>query len=120
MNNKQFEGLINAAPEKRYRSFLNTVADREEIWFIMSDEGILMTEIEEIEYMLVWPRKEFCSFMLIDEDERAISMEIHEFIEKCNDVGDLHFMVFPTEKDTYIVHKDELIEDILEYLQEVE
>jgi len=39
MNEKQFRGLMQSTPEKRYKSFLTTVADREEVWLLSSKEG---------------------------------------------------------------------------------
>ena len=121
MNSKQYEGLIKASPEKRYKSFLNTVADEGEIWFLASEEGNATIEIDGTIYLLVWPREEFCSSMIYDEDEKAVFMDIYEFLEECRHIDEnIEFMVFSTEEDTYVVTRERLIIDILEHLEEVE
>lgn len=123
LNSKAFEGIWNSDPEKRYHNFLNTVADLEEVWLSESNDGCTTFDIDDKIHIMVWPKKEFCERFIsqISENERAFSMEIHEFIEECESLdGSYSFMVFPTDKDSYIVSKDQLIEDIIAHLEELE
>lgn len=34
-NDKEFLGILNASPEKRYKNFISTVADYEEVWLLV-------------------------------------------------------------------------------------
>ena len=96
-------GLRKASPEKRYKSFLNTVAD-----------------VEGYIYVMVWPHREFCEFMQ-SEDEKPVSMEVHNFLENCSKLNaSVRFMVFPTEANAYMVSAEQLCADIQDHLDEVE
>ncbi|MBQ3100787.1 MAG: DUF2750 domain-containing protein [Clostridia bacterium] len=123
LNNKAFDGIWSSSPEKRYHNFLDTVTDREEVWLSGNDDGCTTFDIDDRIHIMVWPRNEFCERLVsqISENERPFSIEIHEFIEECEAMDDSYnFMVFPTEKDSYIVSKNQLIEDILDYLERLE
>lgn len=120
LNPKAIEGLIKSSPEKRYRNFLNTVTDLEEVWLLCSEEGYATYDMDGIIHVLIWPRKEFCEcFRSIDE--KVVSIEIHDFLKYCKEIdNNIHFMVFPTNNDTYIVTLDQLYVDIMEHLDEIE
>ena len=112
MIKKEYEGIRNASPVKRYKNFINTVADREKVWLLQNDEGEATLDINDVIYILVWPRKEFCE-PFASEDEKIISLEVHDFLKKCSVLEDyVQFMVFPTEKDVYSVSAKQLSEDI--------
>lgn len=120
MNTKMFEGLKKATPEKRYKSFLTTVADREKIYFLSSKRGCAFFEIDGLEGMPLWPYKEFCQEFETEEDKLDY-MDVHDFLEQCIEMEEnVTFFVFPTEKNTYVVDKEELCQDIQEYLDQVE
>ena len=120
MNKKYIEGLKNASPEKRYKSFLNTVADRGEVWFLASDDGVVTYDFDGFINLPVWPGKEFC-FGSETGDDTAVSMEVHEFLEHCRSLNEnIRLMVFPTEENAYIVDSEQLVYDIQESLDEVE
>ena len=120
LDEKAIEGIMKAAPEKRYRSFLNTVADLEEVWFLSSVDGFATFDENEFIYVLIWPRKEFCK-SFITGDEEPSSMEIHEFLKKCENLEkNVQFMVFPTDADSYVVTAKRLCLDIMECLDEIE
>lgn len=120
MNPKQFQGIINASPEKRYHNFLSTVTDNEEIWMAGTSEGQATIDIDGYIHILVWPLKEFCKFHL-RPDEVPFSMEIHDFLELCEGFDDsIRFMVFPTDANCYNVSTKKLCADIQAYLDEIE
>ena len=119
-NQKAFLGLRNASPEKRYKSFLNTVVDREQVWLINSEKGFVTINNDGVVYVLIWPRAEYSDYIIL-EDEKPFSMEIHAFLKKCHNMEEnAHFMVFPTERDAYVVTAGQLYSDIKEHLEEVE
>lgn len=120
MDIKKFLGLQNASPEKRYKSFINTVTDREEVWLLLSEAGYVTFAADGIIYLFIWPEKEFCE-ILQTEGDIPIAIEIHDFLNKCKKLDrSIKFMVFPTEKDTYVVSSEQLCADIEEHLEELE
>ena len=120
LNKKAIDGLTKASPEKRYRSFLNTVTDLEAVWLLLSEDGYATFDADGFTHVLVWPREEFCRFPL-SENDKPVSIEIHKFLEKCKTLDkSIRFMVFPTDVDTYVVTADQLREDIQEHLDELE
>ena len=117
---KALEELLKAPPEKRYKSFLNTVADLEKVWLLSSEDGFATYDDKEYIHLLVWPKKEFCLKFAL-ETESPIDMEVHDFIERCNSLDDrTRFMVFPTLENTYVVTPEQLRLDIMEHLKQVE
>lgn len=118
---KRFEGLWNASPAKRYKHFKTYVADWGSVWMLSNDEGFSTIDIDGYIHLLVWPSKEFA--VAFDEEERPIEIEVHDFCKRCIDIIDqdnIRFMVFPTDKDTFIVETEELLNDVLEELSRVE
>jgi len=114
------QGLLKAPPEKRYKSFLNTVADLEVVWFLSSEQGYATYDFDGFIHVLVWPRKEFCDFMM-SEDEKPECMGIRDFLEKCRTLDEpIRFMVFPTQIDSYVVTVTQLCADIEAHLEEIE
>ena len=120
LNEKAINGLTKASPEKRYKNFLNTVTDLEEVWLLSSKNGYATVEFDGFIHILLWPQKEFCK-CVFSEDEKPCSFEIHEFLEKCKNLDNsIRFMVFPTEVDSYVVTAEQLYSDIAEHLEEIE
>ncbi len=120
MNEKQLQGVMSASPEKRYKSFLTTVADLEAVWLLSSEEGYATLDVDGFIHLMIWPRKEFAE-LFKGNDEEVMSMEIHEFVEQCKTVEEnIRFMVFPTNDNSYVVDAEKLIGDINAYLEEVE
>ena len=120
MNERGLNGLLNTSPKKRYKSFLSTIADLEEVWLLFSNEGYATFDADNYIHLLIWPRKEFTE-MFKDDDEEVVSIEVHKFIEQCETLEEnIRFMVFPTDKDSYVVTAEKLINDINEALEEVE
>ena len=120
MNNKALEGIKKASPEKRYKHFLSTVSDSEVIWLLSSSEGLTTYDFDGYVNVPVWSRKEFCSDFETEAD-KPFSMEIHEFLDECRSLEDcFRFMVFPTKENSYMVDKEQLCEDIEDFLDEIE
>lgn len=120
LKKEMINGLRKASPEKRYKSFLNTVADSGNVWLLASEEGYATIDVEGYIYVMVWPHREFCEFMQ-SEDEKPVSMEVHNFLENCSKLNaSVRFIVFPTEANAYMVSAEQLCADIQDHLDEVE
>ena len=119
MKPEQFSGLMKASPEKRYKSFLTTVADLEDVWMLASEDGYATLELDGYIHLLIWPRREFAE--AFQQEDEIISMDVHVFLEQCKELTeDIRFMVFPTDDNAYVVDPERLISDLCEYLDEVE
>ncbi len=119
LNQKAIEGLLQATPEKRYKSFLTTAADREEAWGLVSDDQNPLA-IRDDGCIWLWPYKEFCEWMRSPEDV-PVSIEIHELLEQCQALDPAtRFRVFPTKENAYTVTAEQLCRDMQEHLDEVE
>ena len=120
MNEKQLQGMMSATPEKRYKSFLTTVADLEKVWLLASEDGYATFDADGYIHLLVWPRKEFAE-LFKGNNEEVISIDVHEFVEQCETVEEnIRFMVFPTNDNSYVVDSEKIISDINLHLDEVE
>ena len=123
MNDKMFKGLLNAPPEKRYKSCISQSVDNSEVWFLSNNEGYATFDSNEKIHLMVWPQKEFAEYMITDANETPAAVEIHDFCERCEEVlsdPNIAFMVFPTKKDAYIVEPQQLLLDLGEELELVE
>lgn len=120
INEKAIKSLMQASPEKRYKNFLNTVTDLEEVWLLSSEDGYTTFDLDGFIHLLLWPRKEFCE-QFISDGEIPISMEIHEFLNNCENLDpSVRFMVFPNQSDSYVITAESLCADIQEHLDEIE
>ena len=63
----------------------------------------------------------FLCDIITASNEEVTSIEIHRFLEQCEKTEDnIRFMVFPTDKDSYVATAEKLINDISASLDEVE
>ena len=117
---KRFEGLLSASPEKRYRNFISTVVDREEVWLLSNKHGYATYDDENYTNLLVWSEKAFAE-MYADGDT-AVSIEIHDFCQRCEELTDekIGFLVFYNGKDAYWTNANKILNDIQEELSLVE
>ena len=119
MNERYFRGILEASPEKRYKSFLNKVVDLEQVW-IGVPKGVCEDSKNADNYIVLWPLEEFSK-----ENKLSIAcvepMEIHDFLDAYQELGKTkQFMVFPTDRDAYMVTWERLYNDIVEHLEEIE
>lgn len=121
MNDKRFEGIWNATAEKRYKHFVTYTVDYESVWLLSDEDGYATIDVDGYIHLLVWPSKEFA--VAYSEEDTPVEMDIHEFIECCNDMREdtnFRFMVFPTDKDAWIVSTEDLLNYLIEELGRVE
>lgn len=120
-NEKRFEGLWNATPEKRYKHFITYTVDYESAWLLSNEDGFTTIDVDGYIHLLVWPSKEFA--VAYSEEDTPVEMDIHEFCERCEDMmneENIRFMVFPTDKDAWIISTEDLLSDLTEELERVE
>ncbi len=117
----RFEGIWNATAKKRYKHFINYVADEGSVWLLSNREGFTTIDIDGFIHLLVWPMKEFA--LAFDDTESPVEVEIHDFCDRCEELleqENVRFMVFPTNKDTFVVETSKLLDDIIEQLDLIE
>ena len=111
----KFEGLMNAHPRKRYKSFVNTVADTEQVWLDCDPSQLVLTEQCPIS---VWPEEMFAS--AVCSDKAVFSIEVHEFCELMMACPNRSIRVFPNGTDYVDTTADALLADIEEELDLLE
>lgn len=112
--------LLNTDPEKRYKNFISTVADRGEIWMLSSNYGFTSFDDDFIN-LLVWPLKEYSE--MYQKDDFPVSIEIHNFCDRLNDIlnsNRIRFMVFPNDDNAFVVEPTKLLYDITSELNKIE
>ena len=105
--NNKFDGLMNAAPHKRYKSFAVTVADWESVWLDcdpnqpLPDEGVIS----------VWPEEMFAAAVCTDKP--FFKMDVHDFCDLLGAHPDATIRVFPNGKNWTDMAAEDLLEDVL-------
>ena len=111
----KFEGLMNAHPHKRYKSFITAVADTETVWLDHDPTQLVPTEPCPIS---VWPEEMFAS--TVCPDKAIYSIEVHEFCELLMTSPNRAIRVFPNGKDQVDTAANVLLADIKEELDLLE
>ena len=60
---KRFSGMANAPDQKRYKNFINTVADGEEVWLLDGGDGYCTYDIDDEIYIIVYPEEQYAYFI---------------------------------------------------------
>lgn len=116
----KFYGILKASPEKRYKNFISTVADREEVWMLSNDDGYASIEDDYIN-LLVFPEKEYAKVFC--DGEIPVPINIHDFCDRCSDLdpkSKIRFMVFPNGANAFVVDGEKIFNDIMEELDKIE
>ncbi|MBQ6645637.1 MAG: hypothetical protein IJM56_03040 [Clostridia bacterium] len=109
MDKRKYIGLVKATPQKRYKSFVTTICDRDEVWLYVSMEGNVS----------VWPQKSFGEALYNTDELQCI--DVHEFINYLlHKQMDAIINVFPTTENNHPVRTDELLCYIREELDRIE
>ena len=111
----KFEGLMNAHPRKRYKSFVTTVADTEMVWLDGDPGQLVSTEQYPIS---VWPEEIFAS--AICSNKAIFSIEVHAFCKLLMACSNRLICVFPNGTDQVDTTADALLADIEEELNLLE
>jgi hypothetical protein len=117
----RLHGILNASPEKRYKNFISTVVDLEEVWVLSSEDGYATWDEGEIVRLIVFPTHD--SAVLFSENDVPESIEIHDFISRCTRAAaddKFGFMVYPNGINSYVVSTDRMIQDLMDELELIE
>ena len=68
MNQHAFDGLLNAAPQKRYQHFVSAAADGEQVWLYKGNPWC------------VWAEREFAVHLM--PEEQLTQMNVHNLCFK--------------------------------------
>ena len=110
--------------KKRYNHFLNIVPDEELVWMVdCGNDSLLSPEIDGIIYYLVWSEKQFVEYYIEkvypDSKFEIVSIDVHDFCDMLR-LNDVMFMIFPTDKDAWVVKSNELYENLTYELSRIE
>ena len=103
---KRFEAVMQLDAQERYEFTIKQVADGEEIWFLIDEEGdfVLTADDDDLRFIPVWPAEEFAEACAREEwsDTRPASMDIEEFLLEAVPFfikDDLQLAIFPLPDD---------------------
>lgn len=118
----KIRGVLNASPEKRYKHFLSTVADTEQVWLLKNNDGYACYDDGDgYSNLIVYPAREYAE-MFCGSDEPEL-VEVHDFVDRCSELlqqDEIRFMVFPNQRDSYIVDAKKMYYDVMSALDEIE
>lgn len=108
--------VLNSSAENRYKDFINTIIERQEVWFLEFEDAYTMFKNDDGGVdLLVWQDKKMAEEYAV-EGEVAVSISFEEFLDQCSSyVGssEVMLMVCPSEdKDVVIVNMEQMLNDI--------
>lgn len=121
MNRKEKEltMLWQAPIRKRYRNFIHTAADRNEVWMLGSPDGELQVEGAAGFGVCIWPRREFAERFLcetnISESCVAFVVEAERFAEHLCSLSEregCYVAVFPTPQNLCMTAAKDVLRDL--------
>ena len=116
LSKKEFDEILARKPESRYKYFIRTVAEEEEVWGLADEEGWLMLEVdgEDQDALAVFPNPEFAeAFQKAGEfDEFQVEpLDLYEFMDWLEDFMEekIKVAVFPTPDFQSAVMRPEVV-----------
>lgn len=108
--------ILNSSADDRYKHFIKTIIEKQEVWFLEFEDAYTMFKNEEGGVdLLVWQDKKMAEDYAV-EGEIPVSISFEEFCDQCKAyVGskEVMLMVCPTEdKDVIIVNMEQMLNDI--------
>ena len=118
---KKLNGVLNSTTAKRYKSFITTIADTEEVWLLRNKRGYATIDADGYINLIVFPDKEFAEWYRDRnfKKDQLECLDVHTFLERCNDLlsqEEVRFLVSPNDSNGYIVAADKIIDDLTEEL----
>ena len=126
MNEKEFNGVIKAPMQKKYKYFLNKAADNGSIWGLYKDGWAMSSDDKDSLFIPLWPLKEFALAAAIEEwgDYKPEKLDIGEFLEKyldeITDNGIGVSVMYTKENKGIIVNNKQLKKDLQRELHRIE
>lgn len=104
LTRKDVERILAKSGEGRYRYFVKTVCEEEEVWGLADEEGWLMLEEDENpdrDVLVVFPNPEFAALFREKggyEEFEIESLDLYEFVDWLEDIDaqGMNVAVFPT------------------------
>ena len=103
------------------KTLFTYTVDYESAWLLANDNGFATIDVDGYIHLLVQPAKEFA--VAYNKEDTPVEMEIHEFCERCEKMindDNIRFMIFPTDKDAWVISTESLLNDLTEELERVE
>ena len=113
----RLRGVMNASAEKRYKNFITTVADYEQVWVLDNEEGYATIDQDGFVSLIVYPKEEDAEFFA--KGDIPTPIDIDDFMDRCQESLEdpyFRFAVYPTDEDVLIVSTSQMIEDLEEEL----
>lgn len=127
MNSKEIENVIKLEPFKRYEYFIKKVADFEQLWTIVDEDGdYAISEVDEFSLITFWPAEEFVSLDLQEgwADCTPLKLTLDDLRDNIFDVINSEnylINVFPVNgKSGFVVDLAEFSRDLNEELDKIE
>ncbi|WP_020408306.1 DUF2750 domain-containing protein [Hahella ganghwensis] len=122
MNQNDLNNILGLNCEERFDYFLMDVVESKDIWILVNEDDCflkLYSEEEDLEYLPVWPSKDFASHYASETDKALSpkSISLPHFLNKWIPGlkrDELFISVFPTATDTsiWMMSPDELNEEL--------
>lgn len=86
MNEQKLKNILNLTAEERYRMFIADVVNKEEIWVLNDEEGVLTLNDDDNQIILpLWSEREFCE-LFKDRNNligfEPISVDVYEVMDE--------------------------------------
>ncbi|WP_077415939.1 DUF2750 domain-containing protein [Chryseobacterium sp. JV274] len=127
MHIKEIENILKLEPFKRYEYFIKKVADFEQLWTIIDQDGnYIISEIDEFSLISFWSAEEFVALYLEKdwEDCKPIKLTLDDLKEDMFDIINSEnylINVFPVNGISgFVVSLEEFDRDLQEELDKIE
>ena len=126
LSSKEIDSVLKISPEKRYKYFINRVADSGLLWAGYDSNWVTLQDENRYKLFPVWPNKEFAQLFFEKNSRNYLPkhIEVHDFIENfLIDLGEqnIAILVFPTpEKTGSTVCHQTLYNDLTQELSRIE
>lgn len=127
MNNKEKENILKLEPYKRYQYFIKKIADFEELWTIVDEDGnYALSDVDNHTLISLWTSEEFVKSNFEQGWEKCKPIKLtldelrEELFELIVDEGYL-INIFPINgRSGFVVNLNEFIRDLDEELDKIE
>ncbi|WP_336690599.1 MULTISPECIES: DUF2750 domain-containing protein [unclassified Chryseobacterium] len=127
MNQKQIENILKLEPQKRYEYFIRKVADFEELWTIVDENGdYALSSVDDKTLVSFWSAEEFIGSNLDDEwsNCKTLKLSLDDLTDEVLPyIADNDYLmnIFPINgRSGFIVDLEEFSRDFTEELKKYE
>lgn len=127
MNQKELENVMKLAPLERYKYFIKKVADFEELWTIVDENGeYVIASVDDKILISFWSAQEFISSNLNEDwsDCKPFKLSLDDLADKVLDyiAENGHLLnIFPINgRSGFVVDLEEFSNDLAQELKKYE